>query len=479
MFQRLTYENPLSLRYASKEMNAVWSPQRKFSTWRRLWLALAKAEKELGLQITDTQIAQLEAHLDDINFEVAEAKEKELRHDVMSHIYAYGVLCPAAKPIIHLGATSCYVTDNSELIQMREGMVLLRGKLVEVLAGLAAFARQHRNLATLGFTHFQPAQLTTVGKRACLWLYDLTLDVQELDRLIHELPFRGVKGTTGTQASFMELFNGDHGKIRALDRRVTEMMGFRRCVPVSGQTYTRKVDFLVLSALSGIAQSAAKMATDLRLLANLKEVEEPFEKGQVGSSAMAYKRNPMRCERVCGLARYVMSLTENAAQTHANQWFERTLDDSANRRLSLPQSFLAVDIILSTLKNVSSGLHVWPLVIARHVQAELPFMATEAILMAGVTAGGDRQLLHEAIRTHSMEAGRRVKEEGADNDLLTRIAADPLFAAVKHELPDLMDSRRFVGRAPEQVEEFLAEYIEPLLGTGGTSARAAADEVTV
>ena len=460
---RSFYENPLSQRYASREMNFNWSPEKKFTTWRHLWVALAKAEKELGLAITDTQVAQLEAFQDQVNFEVAEAKEKELRHDVMSHIHAYGEQCPEARPIIHLGATSCYVTDNTELIQMRDGLTLLRGKLLEVFRRLGDFARQYRDLPTLGFTHYQPAQLTTVGKRACLWLYDLRLDLDAMDRLIADLPFRGVKGTTGTQASFLELFQGDHEKVKALDQRVTAMMGFKTSVPVSGQTYTRKLDFQVLAVLSGLAQSAAKMATDIRLLANLKEIEEPFERNQVGSSAMAYKRNPMRCERVCGLSRFLMNLADNAAQTHAAQWFERTLDDSANRRLSLPQSFLAADIILSLLANVSKGMQVWPRVIASHVQAELPFMATEAILMAGVTAGGDRQNLHESVRRHSMAAGRRVKEDGQPNDLLERIAADPLFAAIRGELPKLLDARRFVGRAPEQVDDFLAEYIQPAI----------------
>ncbi|MFA4943384.1 MAG: adenylosuccinate lyase [Lentisphaeria bacterium] len=479
MDDRAIYENPLAQRYASKEMNRLWSPRTKFSTWRKLWVALAKAERQLGLPITAAQVASLEAHLTDINFAAAEAWEKKLRHDVMSHIQAYGEQCPEAKPIIHLGATSCYVTDNTELIQMREGLRLLTGKLAAVIRSLAAFARQWRGLPTLGFTHFQPAQLTTVGKRACLWLYDFTLDFATLERLAEELPFRGVKGTTGTQASFLELFAGDHAKVRELDRLVTAAMGFKAAVPVAGQTYSRKHDFAVLAALSALAQSAAKMATDLRLLAHLKEIEEPFETGQVGSSAMAYKRNPMRCERICALARYVMSLEANAAQTQANQWFERTLDDSANRRLSLPQAFLAADIILSTAANVASGLQVWPKVIGRHVQAELPFMATEAVIMAGVKAGGDRQELHEAIRTHSMAAGRRVKEEGADNDLLDRLAADPLFAAIRHELPTLTDPRRFTGRAPEQVAEFLAEVVEPLLARAAatTAATATPDEV--
>jgi len=478
MSDRNSYENPLSLRYASREMNANWSPAKKFSTWRRLWVAIAQAERELGLPITAEQVKGMEALIDNINFESAERWEKKLRHDVMSHIQAFGEQCPAAKPIIHLGATSCEITDNTELIQMRDGLRLLRAKLIEVMRALRTFAERHRDLPTLGFTHFQAAQLTTVGKRACLWLYDLSLDLEKIEREIAGLPFRGIKGTTGTQASFLELFGGDQEKVRRLEQRVAELMGFTACVPVSGQTYTRKIDYGVLTVLSGIAQSAAKMASDLRLLAHLKEIEEPFEAGQVGSSAMAYKRNPMRCERICSLARFVMSLPVNAAQTHANQWFERTLDDSANRRLVLPQAFLAVDILLSTLTDVAGGLQVWPLVIARHIQAELPFMATEAILMAAVKAGGDRQELHEAIRRHSMEAGRRVKEEGRDNDLLKRLAADPLFAAVKAELPELVEPRRFVGRAPEQVVEFLRDCIDPIL-TANPAGAAAAEAVSV
>jgi adenylosuccinate lyase len=479
MEQHDLYENPFSLRYASREMNANWSAQRKFGTWRRLWLTLAKAEAELGLPISAAQLAELEAHLDDINYEVAEAKEREIRHDVMSHVYALGQQCPLAKPIIHLGATSCYVTDNTELIQMRDGLRLLRDKLVEVMGRLRAFADKHRELPTLGFTHFQPAQLTTVGKRACLWLYDLLLDLQAIEYQIEELPFRGVKGTTGTQASFVELFEGDHARVKALDQRVAQLMGFARVVPVSGQTYTRKLDYTVLAVLSGLAQSAAKMATDIRLLAHLKEIEEPFGKDQVGSSAMAYKRNPMRCERVCALARFVMALPVNAAQTHAGQWFERTLDDSANRRLVLPQAFLGVDVILSTLADIAGGLQVWPLVIRRHVEEELPFMATETVLMAGVKSGGDRQELHEAIRKHAMLAARRVKEEGAANDLLERLAADPRFAAIRQELPTLLDPTRFVGRAPQQVQDFLAADIDPVLARLRPQVRSRVDAVNV
>jgi adenylosuccinate lyase len=463
MAARSSYENPLSGRYASKEMSFIWSPAKKFSTWRRLWLALAEAEAELGLDISEAQLAEMRAHLEDINYEYAEAKEKETRHDVMAHIHAWGVQCPTAAPIIHLGATSCYVGDNTELLQMKEALGLVRAKLLQLIQHLARFAAAHRALPTLGFTHYQPAQLVTVGKRACLWLQDFLLDFHRVSREAEELPMRGVKGTTGTQASFLELFGGDHAKVKALNAAVVRKMGFSSAIGVSGQTYSRKLDFFVLSALSGVAQSAAKMCADIRLLANLKEIEEPFEKGQVGSSAMAYKRNPMRSERVCSIARFVMNLEANAAQTHAAQWFERTLDDSANRRLVLPEAFLGVDVLLSTAINVVDGLQVWPQVIATHVRAELPFMATEIILMAGVKAGGDRQALHEAIREHSMAAGLRVKRDGAPNDLLERIAADPRFAAVKDSLADLLNPLAFVGRAPEQVDDFLAEEVTPVL----------------
>ena len=458
-----TYQNPLTGRYASEEMSYNWSPQRKHSTWRRLWVALATAEQELGLDITDAQIAEMKAHLDDIDFEAAAAKEKELRHDVMSHIHIFGELCPNAMPIIHLGATSCFVTDNTELIQIREGLKIVRGKLLALMRIMSGVIEKYKDLPTLGFTHYQPAQLTTVGKRFCLYLQDLVFDFERLEYELGNLPFRSVKGTTGTQASFMALFNNDHEKCKALEKRVAELMGFDKVVAVSGQTYTRKVDYYVLSVLSGIAQSAYKLCGDIRLLANLKEIEEPFGKKQVGSSAMAYKRNPMRSERVCSLARYVMSLTANAADTHANQWFERTLDDSANRRISLPEAFLGVDVILSLLANIVDGIQVWPKVIAKHVAAELPFMATENIMMAAVAAGGNRQDLHEAIREHSMEAGRRVKEEGADNDLLDRLKAEPLFAAVANRIDELVDPNAFVGRAPRQAEEFLRDVVEPLL----------------
>jgi len=458
-----TYQNPLTGRYASEEMSYNWSPQRKHSTWRRLWVALATAEKELGLDITDAQIAEMKAHLDDIDFEAAAAKEKELRHDVMSHIHIFGELCPKAMPIIHLGATSCFVTDNTELIQIREGLKIVRGKMLALMQIMSGVIEKYKDMPTLGFTHYQPAQLTTVGKRFCLYLQDFVFDFERLEYELSNLPFRSVKGTTGTQASFMALFNNDHEKCKALEKRVAELMGFDKVVAVSGQTYTRKVDYYVLALLSGIAQSAYKLCGDIRLLANLKEIEEPFGKKQVGSSAMAYKRNPMRSERVCSLARYVMSLPANAADTHASQWFERTLDDSANRRISLPEAFLGVDVILSLLANIVDGIQVWPKVIAKHVAAELPFMATENIMMAAVAAGGNRQDLHEAIRVHSMDAGRRVKEEGADNDLLERLKDDPVFAAVKNRIDELVDPNAFVGRAPRQAEEFLRDVVEPLL----------------
>lgn len=458
-----TYQNPLTGRYASREMSFNWSPQNKHSTWRKLWLTLAEEEKALGLAISDQQIAEMAAHLEDIDFELAEAKEKELRHDVMSHIHAFGTQCPSAMPIIHLGATSCFVTDNTELIQMREGMRLLRGKLLQVIKTMADVVEQYKDMPTLGFTHYQPAQLTTVGKRFSLYLQDLVMDYERLEHEIEHLPFRSVKGTTGTQASFLELFNGDHEKVKALERCVATKMGFDNIVNVSGQTYTRKIDYFVMTVLSGIAQSAYKLAGDIRLLANLREIEEPFGKKQVGSSAMAYKRNPMRSERVCSLARYVISLPVNAANTHATQWFERTLDDSAIRRLVLPEGFLAVDVILSLLNDICSGIQVWPNVIARRVAAELPFMATENIMMEAVKAGGNRQDLHEAIRTHSMEAARKIKEEGRENDLLERLKTDPLFTSVAARMDELVNPMAFVGRAPEQAAEFLQNKVYPIL----------------
>jgi len=458
-----SYQNPLTDRYASKEMSYNWSPQRKHSTWRRLWLALAESEKELGLPITDLQLNQMRAHLDDIDFKAAEAKEAELRHDVMSHIHIFGDLCPDARPIIHLGATSCYVTDNTELIQMRDGLKLVQAKLLQVVKILADTSEKYKSLPTLGFTHYQPAQLTTLGKRFSLYLQDFVMDLERITEEIQKIPFRGVKGTTGTQASFMELFNGDHEKVRALDRLVSKKMGFDSSIALSGQTYTRKVDFYVISALSGLAQSAYKMAGDIRLLANLKEVEEPFGKSQVGSSAMAYKRNPMRSERVCSLARYLMNLPVNCAMTHSTQWFERTLDDSANRRIVLAEAFLTADVILSLVANIADGVQVWEKVIAAHIQQELPFMATENILMEAVRAGGDRQDLHEAIRRHSMEAGRMVKAEGRPNDLLERLAADPLFANVAPKFKDLLDPSLFIGRAPQQVDDYLINTVRPLI----------------
>ncbi|MDD2403755.1 MAG: adenylosuccinate lyase [Victivallaceae bacterium] len=457
------YQNPLTGRYAGTEMSFNWSPQKKHSTWRRLWLMLATEEKALGLDISDEQIREMAAHLDDIDFEVAAAKEKELRHDVMSHIHTFGLKCPAAMPIIHLGATSCYVTDNTELIQMRDGMAILRKRLIEVIRNLNKFILQYKDMPTLGFTHYQPAQLTTVGKRFALYLQDFIMDFEKLEYEMSKIPFRSIKGTTGTQASFLALFNGDHEKVKTLELRVAKAMGFENIVSLSGQTYTRKVDYNVLTALSGLAQSAYKMCGDIRLLANLREIEEPFGKNQVGSSAMAYKRNPMRSERVCSLARYLMSLPINCAHTHSTQWFERTLDDSANRRLVLPEAFLTADIILSTVANVTSGLQVWPNVIARRVAEELPFMATENILMAAVKAGGNRQDLHEAIRIHSMEAARRVKEEGAANDLIDRIKNDDHFAVIKAQIDELIDARAFVGRAPEQCLDFLNEQVAPIL----------------
>lgn len=454
------YDNPLISRYASAEMSALWSEQRKFSTWRRLWVILAEAERELGLPISEEQIAELRAHVDSIDFAAAAAYEKKLRHDVMAHVHAYGDVCPTARPIIHLGATSCYVTDNADLLLMREGLRLLAGRLAAVIDQLGKFAEQHRELPCLGFTHMQPAQPTTVGKRACLWAYDLVLDLQELEHRIATLKARSVKGTTGTQASFLSLFGGDHGKVRRLESFVAKKIGFESSYAVTGQTYSRKVDSQVLDVLSGLAQSAHKMATDLRLLASRKEMEEPFEADQIGSSAMAYKRNPMRCERVCGLARFVVSLQSSTAATAAVQWMERTLDDSANRRLVIPQAFLAADAVLLLLQNITTGLVVYPRVIAANLAAELPFMATENILMAAVQAGGDRQDLHERIRRHSLAAAQRVKQDGQPNDLLQRLQNDPAFAKV--DLAAQTDARQFVGRAPQQVDEFLAEVVAPI-----------------
>jgi adenylosuccinate lyase len=457
-----TYENPLGPRYASREMLYNFSAEKKFRTWRRLWVALAEAEQELGLAITEAQIEELRTHQDQVNYEVAEARERQVRHDVMAHIYAYGQQCPAAKGIIHLGATSAYVTDNTDLIQMHDGLLLLRAKLLQLIADLADFAARYKDLATLGYTHFQPAQLTTVGKRACLWLQDLVMDYEALEHCRTGLKFRGVKGTTGTQASFLELFASDHAKVKQLDASVTERMGFGEAFPITGQTYPRKQDSQVLHTLSAIAESSHKFSSDIRLLQSMGEMEEPFEAEQVGSSAMAYKRNPMRCERMAGLARYVITTALNAPLTAATQWFERTLDDSANRRVLIPEAFLATDAVLRLYLNVVRGLTVYPAVIDRRVQQELPFMATEALLMAGVKAGGDRQMLHERIRVHSMAAAQAVKE-GHPNDLLARVADDPAFSAVQGDLPTLLAPMRFVGRAPQQVEEYLTTAVYPLL----------------
>lgn len=461
MSQHLRYENPLISRYASAEMSHLWGEQRKHSTWRKLWVVLAEAEAEFGLPITPAQIAELKAHTDDIDFAAARAYEKKLRHDVMAHVHAYGDVCPSARAIIHLGATSCYVTDNTDLILLREGLQMVARRLASVLRSLASFAKEHRSLACLGFTHLQPAQPTTVGKRACLWAYDLVLDLAEVEHRIAALKARSVKGTTGTQASFLALFDGNHDKVRQLEKLVAKKLGFEESYAVTGQTYTRKVDSQVVDVLSGIAQSAHKLGTDLRILASRKEMEEPFEADQIGSSAMAYKRNPMRSERVCSLSRFVISLQSSTANTAATQWLERTLDDSANRRLVLPQGFLAIDAILILLQNVSTGLVVYPQVIAKNLAEELPFMATENLLMAAVQAGGDRQELHERIRVHSQEAALVVKQQGKPNDLLERLAKDKAFAGVN--LSSALDSSHYVGRAPEQVDEFLGEVVAPAL----------------
>ncbi|MBQ9612338.1 MAG: adenylosuccinate lyase [Lachnospiraceae bacterium] len=457
------YVSPLSTRYASRDMQYLFSPDKKFRTWRKLWIALAEVEKELGLDITQEQIDELKAHAEDINYEDAEAREKKVRHDVMSHVYAYGLQCPKAKGIIHLGATSCYVGDNTDIIIMRDALVLVRRKLVNVLATLAKFAEEYKDQPTLGFTHFQPAQPTTVGKRATLWMNEFCLDLAEIDHVMTQLKLLGSKGTTGTQASFLELFDGDYEKVDRIDPMIAEKLGFAECYPVSGQTYSRKIDTIVLNCLGGIAASAMKMATDIRLLQHLKEVEEPFEKSQIGSSAMAYKRNPMRSERICSLGRYVMVDVLNPAMTSGTQWFERTLDDSANKRLSIPEGFLAIDGILDLCINVTDGLKVYPKVIEKHLMAELPFMATENIMMDAVKAGGDRQELHEKIRELSMQAGRRVKEEGLDNNLLELIAADPAFHLTVEELQASMDPKKYVGCAPHQVEKYLADVIQPIL----------------
>ncbi|MFW6157962.1 MAG: adenylosuccinate lyase [Planctomycetota bacterium] len=463
--ERGIYQSPLATRYAGRGMAHVFSDDFKFGTWRKLWIALAESERELGLDISEEQVAELKEHGDDINYEVAERIEREIRHDVMAHVRAFGRQCPAAKGIIHLGATSCFVTDNTELIQIRAGLRVLRAKLARTVDRLGAFAMEHRDLPTLAFTHFQPAQPTTVGKRACLWAQDFALDLEEVAARLDRLRFRGVKGTTGTQASFLALFDGDASKVLRLEQLVAEKMGFESVFPVTGQTYPRKVDAQALAALSGIAQSASKMATDIRLLQHLNEIEEPFGKKQVGSSAMAYKRNPMRSERICALARFVITVAQNAPITAATQWLERTLDDSANRRLALAESFLAADAILNLCLNVTDGLVVNAAPIARRLRAHLPFMATEEVLMAAVQAGGDRQELHERIRVHSQAAVKAVKEEGKPNDLLDRLAADPAFEPVHDMLDGLTNPKRFVGRAPAQVTEFIEQVVEPVRET--------------
>ena len=483
---RDTYESPLASRYASKEMLYIFSPDKKFSTWRRLWIALARAEMELGLTnedgtptITQEMIDEMEAYVTDIDYEMAASEERKLRHDVMAHVHTYGHQCPKAAGIIHLGATSCYVGDNTDIILMREGLELVRNKLVQVLAALGKFADRYKALPTLGYTHFQAAQMVTVGKRATLWMNELLMDLEEVEFRIDSLKLLGSKGTTGTQASFMELFDGDTDKVKELERKIAREMGFASVVPVSGQTYSRKTDAAVVSTLSGIAQSASKFATDIRLLCHMKEIEEPFEKNQIGSSAMPYKRNPMRSERICSLARYVIADAVNPAITSATQWFERTLDDSANKRISVPEAFLAVDAILNIYLNVASGLIVHEKVIAKHIQEELPFMASENIMMDAVRRGGDRQVLHEEIRKMSLEAGRVVKEEGGENNLLQLIAQNPMFGMTLEEISAHMDPSLYIGRCPQQVEEFLRDDIQPVLDKYADALNAEAVELTV
>jgi adenylosuccinate lyase len=457
------YSNPLLERYASREMSFVFSPDFKFGSWRKLWVALAECEMDLGLPITFEQVNEMKEHLGTIDYDAARSYESKIRHDVMAHILAFGDQCPKAKPIIHLGATSAYVGDNTDLIQMKEASLVLLKRCAAMIEALRGFALAHKDTATLGFTHFQPAQLTTVGKRACLWLYDLVMDFEALELLHSTMPFLGVKGTTGTQASYMSLFGGDAEKVKMLDLTIAQKMGFSKSVSVSGQTYSRKVDAHVLAVLSGLAQSCHKMANDIRLLSNLREIEEPFESGQVGSSAMAYKRNPMRSERMTSLARYIISLSSSPVMTAAEQWFERTLDDSANKRLSVPEAFLAADAVLTIGYNIAGGLVVYPRVIERHVTEELPFMATENILMEAVKKGGDRQVLHERIRCYSMEAAKAIKMEGKPNDLLDRIVCDPVFKLTKHDLDRILDVSAFVGRAPQQAVEFVRDVVDPLL----------------
>ena len=469
------YTSPFSERYASKEMQYLFSQENKFKTWRKLWVALAEAEKELGLNITDAQISEMKAHVDDINYDVAKAREKKVRHDVMSHVYAYGCQCPSAKPIIHLGATSCYVGDNTDIIIMSQGLNLIRRKLINVISNLSDFAEKYKHMPTLGYTHFQPAQPTTVGKRATLWLQDLVMDLSDLEYVLDSLRLLGSKGTTGTQASFLDLFDGNYDKCVELDQLIAKKMNFEGCYPVSGQTYSRKVDSRVLNLLSGIAQSAHKFSNDVRLLQHLKEIEEPFEKNQIGSSAMAYKRNPMRCERIAGISNYVITNSLNPAVTSSTQWFERTLDDSANKRISVSESFLAVDGILQLYLNISKGLVVYPKMIEKHLLDELPFMATENILMEAVKQGGDRQELHERIRVHSMEAGKLVKEEGKSNDLLQRIADDPAFNIELEALQKVLRPENFVGCAPQQTTDFLNGVIRPILSANASILGAEAE----
>ncbi|TWT58055.1 Adenylosuccinate lyase [Thalassoglobus neptunius] len=477
MSQHEIYQNPLNTRYASAAMSGIWSAQTKHSTWRKLWIALAEAQQELGLEITDTQLAELKQHAENIDFEAAARYEKQFRHDVMAHVHAYKDVCPTAGGILHLGATSCFVTDNSELIQIRSSLELIRKRLVRVIDALSTFCSEYRDLPCLGLTHLQPAQPTTVGKRATLWCQDLVLDLEEIEHRLETLKFRGVKGTTGTQATFLALFNGDHAKVRQLDALVSQKMGFQSTYPVTGQTYSRKIDAQVLAALSGIGQSAHKAGSDLRLLQSWKEVEEPKEEKQIGSSAMAYKFNPMRSERICALSRFAISLTANGDQTAAVQWMERTLDDSANRRLSLPQAFLAIDAVLIIYQNVAEGLRVYPKVISRRLNEVLPFMATEEILMAGVKAGGDRQELHEQIRIHSVESDRQVKEFGKEHDLIERLEKDELFANI--DLSATLDARRYIGRAPEQVDEFISEVITPIRNKYASDLGGQAEELKV
>ncbi|MBD3390961.1 MAG: adenylosuccinate lyase [Chitinivibrionales bacterium] len=477
--EKSEYTNPLIERYASRDMAFVFSPRLKFSTWRKLWVALAEAQKELGLAIDQGQIDEMKAHINDIDYRRAAELEKQMRHDVMAHVHTFAEACPSAKPVIHLGATSAFVGDNTDLVVMREACLVLLRRFAPLIAALKDFALRYKDLATLGFTHFQPAQLTTVGKRACLWLQDLAMDFEALARFTDNLPFRGAKGTTGTQASYLSLFDGDHEKVKKLDRLVADKMGFDSVLPVTGQTYTRKIDADAAAILCGTAQSLHKIANDIRLLQNLKEIEEPFGKNQVGSSAMAYKRNPMRSERLTSLSRFVLSLATSPPMTAAGQWFERTLDDSANKRLSIPQAFLAADAGLIIAHDILSGLVVYPKVIRRHIDEELPFMATETIIMAAVKKGGDRQTVHERIRVHSMEAGRAVKTEGKRNDLLDRIAGDPVFGMSAGELEGLLNVDSFVGRAPQQTVEFISDHIDPLLQRAAAYGDAAPAELTV